>query len=62
VAASVLGAVGGLVSFGAVAGPGHRFGVAALAVFLPALRGLALFLLLPETRGREPGDLWPRVP
>jgi hypothetical protein len=43
VAASVLGAVGGLVSFGAVADPGHRFGVAALAGFLPALLGLALF-------------------
>jgi MFS family permease len=62
VAASVLGAVGGLLAFGAVADLGHRFGVAALAVFLPALLGLALFLLLPETRGREPEDLWPKVP
>ena len=62
VAASVLGAVGGLLAFGAVADLGDRFGVAALAVFLPALLGLALFLVLPETRGREPEDLWPKVP
>ena len=62
VAASVLGAVGGLLAFGAVADLGDRFGVAALAVFLPALLGVALFLVLPETRGREPEDLWPKVP
>jgi MFS family permease len=62
VAASVLGAVGGLLAFGAVADLGDRFGVAALAVFLPPLLGLALFPLLPETRGREPEDLWPKVP
>ena len=61
VAASVLGAVGGLLAFGAVADLGDRFGVAALVVFLPALLGLALFLMLPETRGREPEDLWPKV-
>jgi hypothetical protein len=36
--------------------------VAALVVFLPALLGVALFLVLPETRGREPEDLWPNVP
>ncbi len=62
VAASVLGAVSGLLAFGAVADLGNRFGVAALVVFLPALLGLALFLVLPETRGREPEDLWPTVP
>ena len=61
VAASVLGAVSGLLAFGAVADLGNRFGVAALAVFLPALLGLAFFLVLPETRGREPEDLWPEV-
>ncbi|HEX4659554.1 MAG TPA: MFS transporter [Streptosporangiaceae bacterium] len=61
VAASVLGAIAGLLAFGAVADLGNRFGVAAAAVFLPALLGLALFLLLPETRGREPEDLWPGV-
>ncbi|HEY5987011.1 MAG TPA: hypothetical protein VIV12_11645, partial [Streptosporangiaceae bacterium] len=61
VAASVLGAVGGLLAFGAVADLGDRFGVAAPAVFLPALFGLALFPLLPETRGCEPEDLWPKV-
>jgi MFS family permease len=62
VAASVAGAVGGLLAFGAVADIGDRFSVAALAVFLPALLGLALFLMLPETRGREPEDLWPKNP
>jgi predicted MFS family arabinose efflux permease len=62
VAASVLGAVGGLLAFGAVADLGDRFSLAALAVFLPAMLGLALFLMLPETRGREPEDLWPQVP
>ena len=58
-AASVLGAVAGLLAFGAVADVGNRFGTAALATFLPTLVLLSLFLLLPETRGREPEDLWP---
>ena len=48
--------------FGAVADLGGRFGVAALAVFLPALLGLALFPLLPGTRGRELQDYSPRCP
>jgi MFS family permease len=58
-AAGVLGAVTGLVVFGAVAGVGNRFGVAGLVTFLPAALAMMLFLLLPETRGREPEDLWP---
>ena len=58
-AAGVLGAVTGLVAFGAVAGAGHRFAVAGLVTFLPAALVMVLFWLLPETRGREPEDLWP---
>ena len=58
-AAGVLDAVAGLVAFGAVVGAGHSFGVAGLFTFLPAALVMALFCLLPETRGREPEDLWP---
>jgi MFS family permease len=57
--AGVVGAVVGLVTFGAVADVGNRFAVAAAITFLPVLAAAALFLLLPETRGREPEDLWP---
>jgi hypothetical protein len=59
VAASVIGAGVGLVVFGAVADVGDRFGVAAAATFLPVSLAALLFLLLPETRGTEPEDLWP---
>jgi MFS family permease len=59
VAAGVLGATGGLLAFGAIADVGNRFGTAAAATFLPALSGAFLLLLLPETRGREPEELWP---
>jgi MFS family permease len=58
-AAGVLGAVAGLVTFGAVVGAGHPFAVAGLVTFLPAALIMVLFWLLPETRGREPEDLWP---
>ncbi len=57
--AGVLGAVGGLVAFGAVADVGNRFAHAANLVFLPAALASVLFWLLPETRGREPESLWP---
>ena len=60
-AAGVLGAVAGLVVFGAVVGAGQRFAVAGLATFLPAALVMGLFWLLPETRGREPEDLWPET-
>ena len=60
VTAGVLGAVGGLVAFGAVADVGNRFAAAADIVFLPATAAAALFWLLPETRGREPESLWPQ--
>ena len=55
------GAVAGLVAFGAVAGAGHRFALAGLVTFLPAALVMVLFWLLPETRGREPEDLWPAM-
>ncbi|MGI8446200.1 MAG: MFS transporter [Streptosporangiaceae bacterium] len=61
VAAGVLGAVAGLVGFGAVAGAHHQFGVAGVVTFLPAALVMGLFWLLPETRGREPEDLWPEA-
>ena len=57
-AAGVLGAVAGLVIFGAVAEAVHRFAVAGLVTFLPAALVMVLFWLLPETRGVEPEDLW----
>jgi MFS family permease len=59
VAAGVLGAVAGLVAFGAVADVGNRFEFAAALTFLPASLAAGLFWLVPETRGREPEDLWP---
>jgi MFS family permease len=62
VAGAVLGAVAGLVLFGAVADVGNRFAPAALVTFLPAMAMSSLVWLLPETRGREPESLWPSVP
>lgn len=59
VTAGVLGAVGGLVAFGAVADVGNRFAAAAELTFLPAAAAAALFWLLPETKGHEPESLWP---
>lgn len=58
-ASGVLGAVAGLVIFGLVARAGHPFAAAALTTFLPPIPVMGLFWLLPETRGREPEDLWP---
>ena len=58
-AAGVLGAASGLVVFGAVARAGLPFVAAGLVTFLPAVPVMGLFWLLPETRGREPEDLWP---
>ncbi|MDA8367639.1 MAG: MFS transporter [Actinomycetota bacterium] len=59
VLAGVIGAAAGLVVFGAIADAGNRFGVAALVTFLPAVAVIATLAWLPETRGREPEDLWP---
>jgi MFS family permease len=57
-AAGVLGAVVGLVVFGAVATVNNRFGIAAVITFLPMSLAMGLFWLVPETKGREPEDLW----
>jgi MFS family permease len=54
VAASVLGAVAGLLVFGAVADVGGRFSTAALVTFAATIPLACLFALLPETRGLEP--------
>ncbi len=59
VAGAVLGAVVGLVVFGAVADVGNRFAPAAIATFLPAMTLSGLLWLLPETRGHEPEWFWP---
>ncbi|HUC38263.1 MAG TPA: MFS transporter [Acidimicrobiales bacterium] len=59
VAAGVIGAVVGLVVFGSVADVGNRFAIGAVVTFLPVVVAPALFLLLPETKGREPEELWP---
>ncbi len=61
VAAGVLGAVVGLVAFGAAAdvgGVADHAGFAAAVVFLPATCLAGLLAFLPETRGREPEALW----
>jgi MFS family permease len=57
-ASGVLGAVAGLVTFGAIADIGNRFALAAELTFLPAMFVAALFWTLPETKGRELEDLW----
>ncbi|MHB8328605.1 MAG: MFS transporter, partial [Acidimicrobiales bacterium] len=62
VAAGVLGAVVGLLVFGAVADVGNRFAVGGLVTFLPMVPAAGLFWLLPETRGREPEEMWPEAP
>ena len=59
VAASVVGAVVGLVLFGSLADAGNNFSVAAWVTFAPMILAAGLFFLLPETKGREPEDLWP---
>jgi MFS family permease len=58
IAASVFGATAGLLAFGAVADVGNRFGLAAIIVFAATIPALSLFLLLPETRGKELEELW----
>jgi MFS family permease len=62
VAAGVVGAVCGLVAFGAVATVGNRFSVAAVVTFVPVALFTLFFLALPETRGVEPEALWPDEP
>jgi MFS family permease len=56
VAAGVVGAVVGLMAFGALADAHDEFGLAAALVFVPAALCAALLVLLPETKGRELED------
>jgi MFS family permease len=53
VATGVVGAVAGLLVFGAMADLLDGFGAAALVVSLPALLTTLVFLRIPETRGFE---------
>lgn len=53
VAAGVLGAVAGLMAFGAIADANDDFGKAAMTLFAPAGIVSGLFVFLPETKGRE---------
>jgi MFS family permease len=59
VGAGVVGAIVGLVVFGAVADVGNRFAVGGAVTFLPVVAASALFFALPETKGRELEELWP---
>lgn len=61
IAAGVVGAVAGLLAFGAAADVGRvsdHAGFAAAIVFLPMILSTGLLLWLPETKGIEPEDLW----
>jgi len=57
--AGVLGAATGLVVFGALSGTADDFARAGALTFLPAGALAGMYWLLPETRGREPEQLWP---
>jgi MFS family permease len=59
IVAGVIGAVVGLVVFGAVADVGNRLSLAALVTFLPALPAAGLLFFLPESKGMEPEQLSP---
>jgi MFS family permease len=64
IAAGVVGAVAGLLVFGAVAdvrGTSHHLAFAGAVVFLPMILSTGFLLLLPETKGREPEELWPTL-
>lgn len=59
VAAGVVGAIVGLVVFGAVADVGNRFAIGGVVTFLPVIAASALYFVVPETKGRELEELWP---
>lgn len=59
--AGILGAVTGLLVFGALVDVSNHFSLAALMTFLPPTGAALLFWLFPETKGREPEELWPGV-
>jgi MFS family permease len=62
VAAGVLGAAAGLLAFGAIADATNQFAAAAALTFVPASLAAGLFWAVPETRGKEPEDLYPNLP
>jgi len=65
IAAGVVGAIVGFLAFGVVAdvrGTSHHLALAAAVVFLPMMLTTGLLLLLPETKGKEPEELWPVLP
>ncbi|MGH8997413.1 MAG: MFS transporter, partial [Acidimicrobiales bacterium] len=57
IVAGVIGAVVGLILFGAVADVGNRLNLAAIVTFLPVLPISALLFAIPESKGKEPEDL-----
>ena len=59
VAAGVMGAVTGLLVFGALVDITNHFVLAAALTFVPPTFAALLFWRLPETKNREPEDLWP---
>ncbi len=61
IAAGVVGAVVGLLAFGAAAdvrGTSNHLEFASAVVFLPMVLATGFLLLLPETKGKEPEELW----
>jgi MFS family permease len=56
IAAGVIGAVVGLLEFGALADVGNRFAFSAIVTFLPAAACAGAFFLLPETLGHDPEE------
>ncbi|MGH8988851.1 MAG: MFS transporter [Acidimicrobiales bacterium] len=61
IAAGVVGGVLGLLTFGVAAdvqGTSNHLAFAAAVVFLPMVLATGLLLLLPETKGQEPEELW----
>jgi len=59
VAAGILGAVTGLLVFGTAVDITNHFAIAAAVTFVPPTCAALLFWRLPETKDREPEDLWP---
>ncbi len=58
IAAGVSGSIAGLLIFGVLVDRSSSFFTAACITFIPMIAILGLLLLLPETRGKEPEELW----
>ncbi len=59
IAAGVTGSVAGLLAFGGLVDHFGSFATASLVTFIPPLLILVLLRHLPETKGKEPEQLWP---